>query len=330
MESTGLAEDNRRYQNKINNILKEKSTYIVGFSSYISGMALRTQYTYLNYVIRFMSETRKEEKDLIFQDFVIYLAKLQYKENGQETVSSYQIAVYSALKLFSKYLNINKVIAEDYMANINKPKRKEKQRTIERREKSYLTPEETKTYLYNVDHKLTDKTRKPSAIWSQRDIAVIKLFLSTGVRCAALSRIDINNLNMHDGTLMVTDKGEKVIKFILIPQVVDELRKWLEFRRELVMAQTIPALFLSKNGKRLSTNAISDITKKYACNIEGKTISPHKLRATYGTRLYNETGDIVLVQKNLYHASINTTLLYVRGIEEKAQRESAEIMKNII
>ena len=75
---------------------------------------------------------------------------------------------------------------------------------------------------------------------------------------------------------------------------------------------------------------ISDITKKYACNIKGKTISPHKLRATYGTTLYNATGDIVLVQKNLHHASINTTLLYVRGMEEKAQKESVEIMKNII
>lgn len=70
--------------------------------------------------------------------------------------------------------------------------------------------------------------------------------------------------------------------------------------------------------------------KKYACNIKGKTISPHKLRATYGTTLYNATGDIVLVQKNLHHASINTTLLYVRGMEEKAQKESVEIMKNII
>ncbi len=44
----------------------------------------------------------------------------------------------------------------------------------------------------------------------------------------------------------------------------------------------------------------------------------------------NATGDIVLVQKNLHHASINTTLLYVRGMEEKAQKESVEIMKNII
>lgn len=328
---TGLEEEKLKYKRKIENIMKGKSKNLQDFLLYMHDLSEKTKYVYMCDVLKFLKFTGKEkEEDLELRDFVSYMAKIQDKDNGLETVSSYQIAVYSALKLFSKCMFAYKIFSKNYMEEIAKPKKREQQRTIERREKSYLTPEETQTYLYNVDHKLTGKTRKPSAIWSQRDITVIKLFLSTGVRCAALSNMDIENLNMDKGTLIVTDKGKKVHTFILIPKVLDELQKWLAYRDQLVTVRDTPALFLGKTGKRLSTSAISDITKKYACNIKGKTISPHKLRATYGTTLYNATGDIVLVQKNLHHASINTTLLYVRGMEEKAQKESVEIMKNII
>ena len=196
---TGLEEEKLRYKRKIENVMKGKSRNLQDFLLFINRMSEKTKYVYLCDVLRFMKYTGKEkEEDLEFKDFVSYMAFIRDKDNGQETVPSYQITIYSALKRFSKCLYMYKIIPENYMDEVEKPSKRELQRTIERREKSYLTSEETQTYLYNVDHKVTGKLRKPSTIWSQRDIAVIKLFLSTGVRCAALSNMDIENLSVKE------------------------------------------------------------------------------------------------------------------------------------
>lgn len=84
------------------------------------------------------------------------------------------------------------------------------------------------------------------------------------------------------------------------------------------------ALFYSLQGKRISVDAIERLVRKYAkMSVPNKKITPHKLRSTYGTALYRETGDIRLVADVLGHENINTTIDYYAAIEDEHKRQAA-------
>jgi integrase/recombinase XerC len=88
------------------------------------------------------------------------------------------------------------------------------------------------------------------------------------------------------------------------------------------------ALFLSMQRKRLSNRAIQNLVKKYARIVSPlKKISPHKLRSTYGTTLYRETGDIYLVADVLGHKDVNTTRKHYAAISDDKRRIAARVVK---
>ena len=98
---TGLEEEKLKYKRKIENIMKGKSKNLQDFLLYMHDLSEKTKYVYMCDVLKFLKFTGKEkEEDLELRDFVSYMAKIQDKDNGLETVSSYQIAVYSALNFF--------------------------------------------------------------------------------------------------------------------------------------------------------------------------------------------------------------------------------------
>ena len=84
------------------------------------------------------------------------------------------------------------------------------------------------------------------------------------------------------------------------------------------------ALFYSLQGKRISVDAIENLVKKFAqMAVPNTKVTPHKLRSTYGTALYRETGDIRLVADVLGHENINTTIDYYAAIEDEHKRRAA-------
>lgn len=252
------------------------------------------------------------------------------KEDGSPTTQGYQIVIYSALKRFSEYLYISRKAKEDYMKSIKRPKFSESQKTVEKREKGYLTEDEIRTVLHQFDNRST---------WQEyRNYAIIMLMLNTGIRRAALTRINIEDYDKTEKCLTVTDKGTKVRKFILSDVMCEALDDWIEKRSTLKLDDP-EALFICtgtyekgwiyvKLNKRISTEAVYGIVRKYTACVEGKTISPHKLRATYGTQLYNKTHDIYFVQTCMGHNSPTTTERYVRGKENKT-RDASEILKSL-
>ena len=123
----GRQEDNVRYLGLIENAVQYESQYVKGFVDYLSNLAIKSRYSYVTKVIN------KKEADLEYIDFLSYISNIQYTENGDETTPSYRITVYAALKKFSKFLFISKVIPENYMDNIEKPKSGELQKTIVKR-----------------------------------------------------------------------------------------------------------------------------------------------------------------------------------------------------
>ena len=85
------------------------------------------------------------------------------------------------------------------------------------------------------------------------------------------------------------------------------------------------ALFLSMQNKRITVSAVENLVKKYASVVTTlKKITPHKLRSTYGTALYRETGDIYLVADVLGHKDVNTTRKHYAALEEDRRRKAAK------
>lgn len=88
------------------------------------------------------------------------------------------------------------------------------------------------------------------------------------------------------------------------------------------------ALFLSTQRKRMGVQAIENMVKKYAREVTpNKKITPHKLRSTYGTNLYKETGDIYLVADVLGHKDVNTTKKHYAAIDENRRRQAASAVR---
>lgn len=326
---TGRQENNLKYLHLIDNKIKGQSKYIQDFPKYLNDMTVASRYTYVGYVVKFMETVGKKETDLRGIDFLSYMSDIQFSNNGQETTSSYRISIYSALKRFSEYLySIEKVIPEDYMKNIKKPKKKEMQKTIEKRNQSYLNEEELKEYIWNVHNGINGNKTKTNGRWRKRDSAIITLFLTTGMRCSALMKLDMDDIDLKERTITVTDKGEKVQKYSMTEDTVKTINEWLSCRNE--MFSNSNAVFITKYRDRMTTNAIADVTKKYAFFINGKEISPHKLRGTYGTMLYRKTHDLYFVQKSLNHSSPVPTQAYIRDEDDKTMEIAADIMGNLV
>ena len=213
---SGIQDYNNKYIHRINNILKGQPNYIKGFSSSMSNVSLTTKYAYVLHAINFVNQLEKPINQLDVDDFSFYIANMEYKENGEPITSSYRIAVYSALKRFCQYLSETKhIISENYMLHVNRPKSVEDQKTIVKREKGFLTQEEISEYIQTIEDNNVHQYRQVGEDWNKRDMVMIKIFLNTGIRCSALSKLDVSSIDFENKTLIVTDKGGKVKLFDL-------------------------------------------------------------------------------------------------------------------
>lgn len=311
--------------NRLNNIIKNsKYDCLKGFCSYNSQLSNTTIYNYINNIILFLDYVDKSESELTIDDYTGYLYSIR------SLTPSYQIGVYSALKKFSMYLFITNRNSSNCMMYVSRPKAKERQETIEKRENGYLTKTEIKKLLKNVSSGVgSSKAKNKQYDWKYRDELILMIFLSTGIRCSALYKIDVDNIDLKNKTLRITDKGSYVNEYVLSDELIQYIELWIEKRNKLVDS-TEKALFISNQRTRLSTQAITKIVKKYSYNISGKNITPHKLRATFGTQIYNNTHDIYLTQKAMNHSNPQITELYIRGEASKSKKTASEIMNNTL
>ena len=227
----------------------------------------------------------------------------------------------SAVRSFFKFLYKNKRISKDESALVDMPKRHEK--PIIRLEidevAKLLDAAESGEQMTQRQKKYTEHTRL-------RDITILYLFLGTGMRVSELVGLDVQHVDLTINGLLVTRKGGNQAILYFPDEVADVLRTYIPYRRSL---QALPghenALFLSLQKKRISVDAIENMVKKYArvaAPLKRK-ISPHKLRATFGTNLYHETGDIYLVADVLGHADVNTTRRHYAAMSDDRRRMAA-------
>lgn len=332
---SGVSEITKKSLNRIENILTDRPDYFRGFVNFMNDSSVQTKYYYLCHVAAFMEYMDKGPSELTFDDFNNYMMKISYKEDGTEMTSSYRINVYSSLKKFNEYLYVSKKLDQNYMLYIKRPKPRESQKTITKREQGFLTEKELKNYLNEIEWRM--KVKDEPDEWLIRDKAIIYILLTTGIRNTALRMLDIDDVDLKRKELIVTDKGGKVKRYELSEKVVAIIDRWLLFRNDDIMLgnKTQKALFVSSRKSRMDSETLSNIVKKYSYDLNGKSvingkeISPHKLRATYGTQLYNKSGDIYFVQQCMGHTNPKTTELYVREKKQNTKRAS-EIMDKFL
>ena len=174
---------------------------------------------------------------------------------------------------------------------------------------------------------LSDRQQKLLHHTRLRDVAILMLFLGTGIRVSELVGIDLDDLDLVGSAFSVTRKGGNQAILYYPDAVKEVLESYLALREK---TETLPghehALFLSMQRRRITDRSVENLVKKYALIAAPlkKRISPHKLRSTFGTNLYQQTGDIYLVSDALGHSDVNTTKRHYAAMQDSRKREAAD------
>ena len=299
--------------------------YLNGFVNHLKlTKSELTTYNYLRHIIDFCNSVDKDVSEINYDDYICY-------ENKYSSCSSsYKIVKHSALKAFSEYLFITGMNKINSLENVKAPKATQSVEAIEKRENNYLDPEEVHKLLRIVNVGTgNSNARHKQAVWRTRDKAIIYTLLATGMRSSALYKLDVDDVNFVTGEIMVKEKG-KVQLHILDADTLDIIKDWLIDREKFLDGKEEPALFISNRRTRITQQAISNLTQKYGENVKDIHLTPHKLRATFGTQVYAATGDLYLTKEAMGHSNTRTTEIYIRG-QRKASKEKARgVMHNVM
>ena len=195
-----------------------------------------------------------------------------------------------------------------------------------------LEADEVALLLDYIEHGGDDLTGQKKVYYEKtkdRDLALVTLLLGTGVRVSECVGLDIEDVDFKNNGIKVTRKGGNEMVVYFGPEVEKALKNYLEVRKNIIPVEGHEhALFYSTQRKRIGVQAVENLVKKYARQVTStKKITPHKLRSTYGTALYQETGDIYLVADVLGHKDVNTTKKHYAALDDSRRRQAATAVK---
>lgn len=261
-------------------------------------------------------------------DIEEYMEFLKYRYNGkgQEVMNRERgiMRKISSLKSFYNYFYRTQKLDHNPAALVQLPKLHEK-------EIIRLDVDEVALLLDEVEQgdKLTEKQKAFHEKTKIRDLALLTLLLGTGIRVSECVGLNLNDVDFKNGGIRIHRKGGKEVTVYFGQEVEDALMDYLEERKHIIPENGHEdALFLSLQKKRLSVRSVENLVKKYAKIVTPtKKITPHKLRSTYGTNLYRETGDIYLVADVLGHSDVNTTKKHYAALEDERRRSARNVVK---
>ncbi|HKL94610.1 MAG TPA: tyrosine-type recombinase/integrase [Clostridia bacterium] len=162
----------------------------------------------------------------------------------------------------------------------------------------------------------------------QRDNAIVTLLLGTGIRVSECVGLNVSDIDFNSNAFTVTRKGGSKTILYFGNEVSFALSDYIDGERKKIKdKQDEDALFLSLQKKRICVRAVENLVKKYAKIITPlKQISPHKLRSTFGTNLYQATSDIYMVADVLGHRDVNTTKRHYAAISDEHRRKAASVI----
>lgn len=252
-----------------------------------------------------------------------------YKRDDNELMTNGEKGLarkMSALRSFYGYYYKHQIITKNPTLLVNMPKQHDK--AIIR-----LDTDEVAMLLDFVEsagNKLTGQALTYYNKTKKRDLAILTLLLGTGIRVSECVGLNLQDVDFKNNGITVTRKGGNQMVVYFGEEVERALIDYIEGDRKAVtpLSGHENALFLSTRRRRMGVQAVENMVKKYAVQVTpNKKITPHKLRSTYGTSLYRETGDIYLVADVLGHKDVNTTKKHYAAIDEDRRRQAASAVR---
>lgn len=261
-------------------------------------------------------------------DLEEYMEYLKYRFNEQNHEIMNQeggiMRKISSLKSFYNYFFRTEKLTTNPAALVRLPKLHDK-------EIIRLDVDEVALLLDAVEQGegLTEKQKTFHKRTRLRDLALLTLLLGTGIRVSECVGLDINDVDFKNGGIHIHRKGGKEVTVYFGSEVENALQDYLDERFGIIPEEgSEQALFLSIQRKRMNVRSVENLVKKYAHIVTPlKKITPHKLRSTYGTNLYRETGDIYLVADVLGHSDVNTTKKHYAALEDERRRSARNVVK---
>lgn len=347
-----MASKNRTYHEKreieyvllLRKLLEELPPYAADYFRAIeqrSSAKTRISYAYdFQVFLRFLTEknpaltdknireiTLNDLNNLTAPDIEEYQEYLKYyeSENGEQKNGATSIArKMSSLRSIFDYFYKKEMLVKNVAMQVEMPK-------IHEKAIIHLEPDEVAVFLDSLDNyekELTGKKKDFFLKTKVRDIAIVTLFLGTGIRVSECVGLDLNDINFRENSIRIIRKGGNEAILYFGDEVEKALRDYIDGPRVQMAAQALQgeenALFFSLQKKRISVHAVENLVEKYAREfVPQKKITPHKLRSTFGTSLYQETGDIYLVADVLGHSDVGTTKKHYAAIKDQNRRKAA-------
>jgi len=253
--------------------------------------------------LRVFLKTRDREVSEVDRDDVLdFLASLYRSKVSSRTVSRHLVT----LRVFFRFALAEDWIREDPTLNLESPR-------VWKKLPGYLTPEQVERLLAAPD------LATPLGI---RDLAMLEVLYSTGLRVSELVSLRLNELDMSMGCARCIGKGNKERLVPVGRKALAAVRRYLtETRPAILRGRTSPFLFLSRRGSKLSRVGFWKMLKGYGRRAGlPPGLSPHKLRHSFATHLLERGADLRSVQLMLGHADISTTQIYTHVTQERLRK----------
>jgi integrase/recombinase XerC len=288
----------------IKNKQKTKEIEITLFEKYLKAVKFFSKHTlraYLKDVNDFYFFLKSKNINLYNvtkHDIRLFFIEFDKKKLSRATI----VRKFASLRTFCKFLITNNTIEKNLFENMYYPKKSKKIPL-------FLTENEI-NLLFNIKKKKI------------RDIAIIELLYSCGLRVGELINLNLNNIDFIYNTIIVKGKGNKERIVPIGNKCIEVIKEYINERKVKKIPYTIESpIFLNKNNLRLSERSIRRILNKYAI-IAGikKKISPHTLRHTFATHMLDRGCDLRSVQKMLGHENLSTTQIYTHVTIESLKK----------
>jgi len=269
---------------------------VASFIDYLKVVKNFSEHTTKNYkrdldkFVRFLSDNSTSLEKCDEQDIRLFVNQERRKGLSPRSIQR----VLSSCRSFFNYLVEHKGFEKNHAQNISSPK-------------------SSKSLPKALDADLIQKLLnfKPKTELETRDKAIAELFYSSGLRLSELQGIDIGDISIKERTCRVVGKGNKTRDLPVGRQAVKSLRDWILIR-EKYSTESDLAIFINKQGKRLSNRSIQARLKKLSTERGLPAVHPHMLRHSFASHILESSGDLRAVQEMLGHADIGTTEIYTK------------------
>jgi len=251
--------------------------------------------------------TKSYERDLKkLNSFLISLNLSTYSEINSETCSAWIGSLYSqnnnprsiqrhlsSAKGFFRFLKKNNLIQSSPFELVTAPKSSSNLPDV-------LSPEDVEQLL----------NFKPSNMIEIRDMAIVELMYSSGLRVSETVNINLDDFEENKSFLRVLGKGAKTRLVPMGRYAINAINDWLIERKKIL--NNTDALFLNAKGTRLTVRSVQLRLKKMAVKQGLPPIHPHMLRHSFATHMLESSGDLRTIQELLGHSSLSTTQIYTK------------------